>query len=104
MPATPLACRLDALDRDEQSRRAVLAEQVLGRAAEVRETACGYEARLPADASLAREVTDWMLLERRCCPFLAFTLEVAANQGDVWLDIHGEPGVKDFVAQTFGPA
>jgi hypothetical protein len=98
--APPLACRLDALDRDEQARRAALAERVMGLAAEVRETADGYEARLAADPLLARDVTDWLLLERRCCPFLRLELRFEPASEAMWIRFGGGEGVKEFLADA----
>jgi hypothetical protein len=95
--APPLACDLGALGRDEQARRAALAGRVTARFLEVRETADGYAARIDADATLAREVLDWFLLERRCCPFLRLEMRFDAD-GATWLGFGGGPGVKEFLA------
>jgi hypothetical protein len=100
MPDDPpaLACRLDALGRDEQVRRAALAEQVTARFAEVRETDDGYAARLTTDPALARDVMEWILLERRCCPFLRLEVEFMPASDTMWLGFGGGPGVKAFLA------
>jgi hypothetical protein len=99
MPDGPpaLACRLDALSRDEQVRRTALAEQVTARFAEVRETNDGYAARLAADPALARDVMEWILLERRCCPFLRLEVEFEPASDTMWLGFGGGPGVKAFL-------
>ena len=93
-----LACRLDALDPEERARRAELAETVTGRFAEVRETADGYAARLAVDAELARDALEWILLERRCCPFLRLELGFESERDVLWLRFGGGPGVKAFLA------
>lgn len=92
-----LACRLDALDRDERARRSMLAEGVMERFVEVRETADGYAARLDVDAALARDVMEWILLERRCCPFLRLALAFEPEAEVMWLGFGGGPGVKAFL-------
>jgi hypothetical protein len=38
-------------------------------------------------------------LEKLCCPFLNFTLEVEAENGSVWLGLTGREGVKAFVRE-----
>ena len=93
-----LACRLDALDPEERARRAELAETVTGRFVEVRETADGYAARLAVDAELARDAFEWILLERRCCPFLRLELGFESESNVMWLRLGGGPGVKAFLA------
>jgi hypothetical protein len=64
---------------------------------EVRETADGYAARLGADAALAREALEWILLERRCCPFLRLELAFDPEAEVMWLRFGGGPGVKAFL-------
>jgi len=36
-------------------------------------------------------------LERRCCPFFEFTIEVGSEGNSTWLSLAGEEGVKDFI-------
>jgi hypothetical protein len=90
----PLACRLDALDPREQSRRASLADALTARFVEVDETADGYLARLPYDASVSRDALEWLLLERRCCPFLRLQLGFEPDSETMWIRFGGGPGVK----------
>jgi len=98
MAETPaLACRLDALDRDEQARRAALAEQMTGRFSAVDETADGYVARLRYDAAAARDALEWLLLERRCCPFLSLELGFEPESETMLMRFGGGPGVKAFL-------
>ena len=92
-----LACRLDALDRREQARRAELACDIMGRFAEVRETADGYAARLGVDAAVARDTLEWVLLERRCCPFLRLEIDFEPQADVMWLRFGGGSGVKAFL-------
>jgi hypothetical protein len=96
-----IACRLDLLDPAERRREQELLARARRTFGSAVETAGGY--RLPVPPEFLSELGELLGLERRCCPFLAFTLEVAAQPGGVTLDIHGGPGVKAFVAQTFAP-
>jgi hypothetical protein len=43
-------------------------------------------------------VAEWIALERRCCPFFRFQLDVEGETGPVWLRLTGA-GVKEFLAQ-----
>jgi hypothetical protein len=96
-----IACRLDLLSTTERRREQELLGLARQRLGAARETAAGYRFAVPPD--WLGEAGELLGLERRCCPFLAFTLEIAADQGEVTLHIHGGAGVKTFVAQTFGP-
>ena len=103
-PPTPIACRLDLLSPAERQREQHLLALVRRQLGAAQPTPTGYRFAVPPE--LLGKVGELIGLERRCCPFLAFSLEVAPEQGEVSLNIHGGPGggpeVRDFVAQTFG--
>jgi hypothetical protein len=93
-----LACDLGALSGAERTRRSTVAARVSARFREVRETSDGYAARLDAENQLVQDALDWILLERRCCPFLRLELSFEPSPGPVWLRLGGGPGVKEFLA------
>ena len=72
----------------------------MGRFVAVEETADGYVARLSYDAGLAREALDWILLERRCCPFLSLELGFEPESDAMWMRFGGGPGVKAFLTSA----
>ena len=92
------ACDLSALSVDERARRAALASRVAARFREVLEISDGYAARLDPDPAVVRDALDWLLLERRCCPFLRFELCFEPADGPVWFQVRGDPGIKEFLA------
>ena len=92
-----LACDLGALSAAERTRRSTLAARVSARFREVRETSDGYAARLDADAGELQDALEWVVLERRCCPFLRLELRFEPSPGPVWLTFGGGPGVKEFL-------
>src|SRR5262245_19685227 len=91
------ACDLHALSAEERTRRSTAAARVAAEFREVRETADGYAARLDAEPGLLEDALDWLLLERRCCPFLRLELSFEPSAGPVWLRLGGGPGVKEFL-------
>jgi hypothetical protein len=93
-----LACDLGALSVDERAQRSTLASRVVARFREVREIPDGYAGRLAADAAIVQDALDWLLLERRCCPFLHLELSFEPSDGPVWFRFRGGPGVKEFLA------
>ena len=94
----PLACDLGALSADERARRSALASRVTARFREVREISDSFAGRLDPDSAIVRDALDWMLLERRCCPFLRLELAFEPSDGPVWLRFRGGAGVKEFLA------
>ena len=94
------ACDLGALTVEERDGRSALASRIASHFREVVEVADGYAARLDADPVMLRDALDWLLLERRCCPFLKLDLCLEAANGPVWLQFRGGPGVKQFLAAS----
>jgi hypothetical protein len=93
-----IACDLGALNGEERTRRSTLASRVSARFREVQETSEGYAGCLDPDPATVRDALDWLLLERRCCPFLHLELSFEPSDGPVWFRFGGGPGVKEFLA------
>ena len=88
-------CKLDTLTRAERARSAALRDELRAAMVERAELPDGWAYRLD-DASLPG-VAEWIALERRCCPFFRFRLDVEGDGGPVWLRLTGD-GVKEFLA------
>ncbi len=97
---TPLACDMAALTPDERGRRQMLAAQLHTATQEMREQTDGYAFRYPA--ALLLTAAAFVALERRCCPFFRFALNVEPDDGPLWLSITGQQGVKAFIAAELG--
>lgn len=97
MTIVPIACNLAALTPDQRQRHAALAEQLAQAVEAVEELADGYAFRYTTDESTWITITTWVEGERRCCPFLTFTLE-RTGDGPMWVRLTGPNGVKDFLA------
>ena len=95
----PIACLLS--EADQARRGAEIADRLFAHAAETRELADGYAARLPGGDEWFDRVAAFVAAERRCCPFFRFEIVSEPDGGPIWLSLRGEPGVKEFVAATF---
>jgi hypothetical protein len=93
-----LACDLGALSAEERTRRSTLASRVSSRFREVHEMPDGYAVSLDPDPAIVRDALDWLLLERRCCPFLRLELSFEPSDGPLWFRFRGGAGVKEFLA------
>ena len=102
-PAQPVACNLGAFSAAERERHAALLRRLGERMLETRELPDGYAYRFAPEPGTIAELGEWVGLERACCPFLRFTLEVEPDDGPVWLRLTGSSQVKEFVAATFRP-
>jgi hypothetical protein len=69
---------------------------------EQREIANGYAYQF--DASAFDDLARWITNERRCCPFLAFSLELAPDEGPITVRLTGPEGTRTFLDAELGPA
>jgi hypothetical protein len=71
---------------------------------EIQELPDGYAWRLPSDPEILPLVAEDLNMERLCCPFVRYTLEIEPNRGPFWLRMTGGEGVKAFLRLTFEEA
>ena len=97
----PLACNLGAISAAERPRHYALAKRIKAAMSERRELPDGYGFVLqPVGVSLP-ELAQWISLERLCCPFLKFQLEVS-GQEDFWrIQLTGPTGAKAILDGAF---
>jgi hypothetical protein len=94
---TSLACNLAAFNPEQADRHQILAHQVQRAVQAVRELPDGYAFRLPGEAAICLMIAEFITLERLCCPFLRFVLEVEPDEGPLWLKMTGQASVKRFL-------
>lgn len=97
--AIPVACVPQALSREERDRARDLRRELAAATVETRSLPSGYSYRYraDADADVFRKAAEWVTLERRCCPFLTFTLRWGQGQAAPWLDLTGPAGTREFL-------
>src|SRR5260370_39403224 len=97
---SPLACNLGAFTASEKPRyielRGMVAVAVIGK----RELPDGIALHVATDRIALADLAEWISLERKCCPFFDFRIEVAREAGTVWVSLTGRPGVKEFLTQV----
>ena len=64
-----------------------------------RELPDGYEFELPADKATWQLLTEWVIDERLCCPFLDIELRLSREGGPLWLRLTGRSGTKAFIKE-----
>ena len=69
---------------------------------EIRDLPDGYAFLLSAPEGSLVRVAEFIELERRCCPFFKFELEVQEESRAAWLRLKGRAGVKQFIAAELG--
>lgn len=95
----PIACDMSVLSPPQRATHIATSRELFSRLEEIRELADGYEFRLVDDSSTITMAAEFISLERLCCPFLNFELEIKAEGEPVWLRLRGHEGVKAFVRE-----
>lgn len=91
----PLACVPGAIPPEERPAHFALAAELFGTVEERRPVQEGYAFRF-APGQLER-VARLVANERRCCPFLEFTITAGPGDGPVWLRLTGPRGTREFL-------
>lgn len=95
----PVACTLSAAEL--QVRGADVVAPLFARAQRLQERPDGYRFAFPAEADGVRDLLEFILSERECCPFFTFELAFPSPHESVWLTLRGGEDVKEFVAGSF---
>lgn len=93
----PLACNPQALAPEAWAAHQATTSRLFGQLREaIEELSDGYTFRFPASAF--GDVAAFVEGERRCCPFLAFTIVIALGETTVTLRLTGSPEAKAIIA------
>lgn len=99
---SPLVCNLSALDTAQRERHQANTRQFFGSVKQIEELPDGYVFIWPAEASTILNAADFITLERLCCPFFDFALEIKSEDGPLRLRLTGREGVKQFILAELG--
>ena len=96
---SPLACDMTAIPVSKRETHLKTSRSLFSDIKEIRELPDGYEFRLEDNASVLLKAAEFISLEKLCCPFLAFMLDVDAEAGPVKLRLTGREGVKAIIRE-----
>ena len=94
-----LVCERDLAvwDSERKQRYETLTGEFRSQVEEMKELDDGYAFRVSSESASIIKLAEWVSLERLCCAFFKFALEVEPDGGPVWLRLTGGPGVKKFL-------
>jgi hypothetical protein len=98
----PIACDLTALDAGQRERRRALQERLRADVREIREIENGYAFEYSPELEVLLAVAEFVALERLCCPFFDFAIEVGREGGPLWLRMTGSEGAKEVLRAEIG--
>jgi len=97
-PTPAIACNLDAFTLKQEEQHRTLVEGLRAHVQAIREAESGWAFELPSDAAVCQQAMEFATLERLCCPFLTFRLELAPAGGPLTLTLTGPEGTKEILA------
>jgi arsenate reductase len=100
-PLSPIACDLSVFSDAECAAHLTHSQRLFAQAKTMHELPDGVAFELPNDADTLTQATQFIADERRCCPFLRFTLDLEPDGGPLWLRLSGREGVKPFLQTEF---
>ena len=99
---SPFACDMNAIEPARRGQHVATIGALFSAVDDVRELPNGYAFRLRNESDVLLKAAEFVSLERLCCPFFGFALEVEPEGGAVWLSLMGREGVKPFIASEVG--
>ena len=96
---SPFVCDMSALRPEQRQSHLVNSRELFSQIRDFRELPNGYAFGFASEPDLLVRIADFISLERLCCPFLHFAIEVEAEGGPVWLHLNGREGVKAFIRE-----
>jgi hypothetical protein len=96
---SPLACDMTAIPAEQRARHLEKSRELFSEIEETRELSDGYEFRFADELNVLQRLVDFVSVEKLCCPFLWFEIEVEPENGPVYLRLTGREGVKEFIRE-----
>ena len=88
---------MDAIAPEQRAPHIANAKALFNEVSHIVELENGYAFCFGANPGVLPRITEFITLERLCCPFFGFTISVEPNDGAIWLRLTGREGVKPFI-------
>jgi hypothetical protein len=102
----PIVCNMDVFTPDERENHIRTTTRLFQTVQTIQEAENGYEFIFPnpnGSDNISR-FAEFIFNERRCCPFLEFTLRIAPKERPISLLLTGPEGTKEFLREEFSEA
>jgi hypothetical protein len=102
----PIACNMAVFTPEEREKHIHTTIQLFQTVQDIQEAENGYEFIFPRPEGSENIVqfAEFIYNERRCCPFLEFTLKIEPKDNPISLLLTGPEGTKDFLQEEFSEA
>ncbi len=95
-----LACKLTSPELQE--RKNTVLKSIKSQIIEKKEQVNGYAYKFQGTDKVLDELHEFIKTERECCDFFVFNLSIAGDKSEVWLELTGPEGSKDFIRAELG--
>ena len=96
----PIAC---ALDKAQFEERKALVDRLAQGATERKAIPNGFALRFGRESGLVSQLASFIEVERACCPFLTFRIDVRAGDS-VWLELTGPAAAQEIIRELIPTA
>ena len=100
--AAPIACQLNVFSPDERQRYRAARTRIEAAVIRIVEVENGFVLHVADEDAMLAIIADWVVLERRCCPFFEFTVSVGGSDPSIRVALTGSPEVKEFLKSELG--
>lgn len=97
----PVACCHTVFTKEQRVEYRSIWEELEKRRISIAELEKGYQYQFQGDSETLRLVNEWVRMERKCCPFLTFTVIASSEEKPVLLVLTGNEEAKAFLSNDF---
>ena len=101
MNSIPLACDMNVFTPAESEQHIQITRELFASVQGIRDVEHGFEFSLPNGTSSIVKLADFISNERKCCPFLEFTLKIPPEDVAIALTLTGPEGTQEFLREEF---
>ena len=102
----PIICNMNVFTPDERDNHIRTTTRLFQAVQAIQEVENGYEFIFPNSNNPEgfTQFAEFIYNERRCCPFLEFTLKISPKDDPISLLLTGPEGTKEFLHEEFSEA
>jgi hypothetical protein len=95
-----LSCKLSS--KKLIKRKETVLQRLKNKIAVTCELPDGYAFKFSGSDMVLDEINAFIKTERTCCAFFIFGLSISGDQSEIWLQLTGPEGAKDFIREELG--
>lgn len=90
-----LVCKL--IGAEKMKKKELLKTEIFSQVKGIDELENGYILKFEDKDDILLKLTDYLMIEKECCPFFIFDLNIQPNSNGISLKITGQEGAKDML-------